>query len=338
MIGVRCKSLVVVLGMMLGNFSFPAFAANTFKGKTVFVVNDKEFTTAAAACGEVARGRQGYSVSGSKDAGDLWLWCELTDTDGNKTDQHYGGARVQCPAHSQNVSGDQCECDEAFVVAGAGCRRASDGGASASAQADAGAGDQSHDRSDSTSSSGHSEDPPKCRTLGAKGNQVESAGAKIEGRKFEDPFTGETHDVSATAKSSSAMATSIRADMGEAEAYRQALQRGEIGLQRPIGANSPGADFITVKRGANGDPEIIVTDVKTTTTGRAPPTPKQSLPKDWIKEVDDAIGRLSLGDSDCAAAIQKVYDTGTWKNQKPRQLHVNYASDSSSGAATISGW
>ncbi|RPI53312.1 MAG: hypothetical protein EHM55_14170 [Acidobacteria bacterium] len=57
----------------------------------------------------------------------------------------------------------------------------------------------------------------------------ESAGARPPGsRQFTDPFSGETYDISATAQTPRSMQTAIRADLGEAQAYRQALMRGEI--------------------------------------------------------------------------------------------------------------
>jgi hypothetical protein len=58
---------------------------------------------------------------------------------------------------------------------------------------------------------------------------LESYGATVPGRRqYKDPFSGINHSISATARSSKAHATAIRADMGEAEAYKEALYlRGE---------------------------------------------------------------------------------------------------------------
>jgi hypothetical protein len=83
--------------------------------------------------------------------------------------------------------------------------------------------------------------------------------------------------VSARAETDRSFITAIRADIGEAEAYKQALhRRGEIGLQRPLGVNVSGVDFITAARNPKGQMEIIVTDVKTraTPTSRFPSAKK----------------------------------------------------------------
>lgn len=93
---------------------------------------------------------------------------------------------------------------------------------------------------------------------------------------------------SATARSPKAFATAIRADLGETEAYKEALhKRGEIGLQRPMGANVRGSvDFITAVKNLQGnDVEIVITDVKTTTAGRKSPKPKTYIPGTWQVEV-----------------------------------------------------
>jgi hypothetical protein len=98
---------------------------------------------------------------------------------------------------------------------------------------------------------------------------IESKGAQVPGRSrmHTDPFTNLQSPISATAATPQSLRTAIRADIGESEGYKAALQRGEIGLQRPMGANVPGVDFITAPSDGS---EIIVTDVKRARSGDSP--------------------------------------------------------------------
>jgi hypothetical protein len=164
---------------------------------------------------------------------------------------------------------------------------------------------------------------------------MESAGAtKPTTRFYDDPFTGERLPISATAQTSRSLWTGIRADIGEVAAYNEALARGEIGLQKPFGANVSGADFITaVPDGQGGITEIIVTDAKTSGVGRFP-TPETQLKSTWVDEVEAAIApdRLDLGDPNLEAAVRAAYQQG---QVRLRQLNVDY---SPNGQATITGW
>jgi len=102
--------------------------------------------------------------------------------------------------------------------------------------------------------------------------------------------------VSARAETDRSFITAIRADIGEAEAYKQALhRRGGIGLQRPLGVNVSGVDFITAARNPKGQMEIIVTDVKTraTPTSRFP-SAKKTIPGTWSSEADQATSAARL--------------------------------------------
>jgi hypothetical protein len=171
------------------------------------------------------------------------------------------------------------------------------------------------------------------------GNILESTGAAVPGRRpYTDPFTGVVtpYSISATARSPKAYATAIRADLGEAEAYKEALhKRGEIGLQRPMGANVRGVDFITAVKNPHGNIEIVITDVKTTTTGRRAPTPKTYIPRTWQMEVQEAIARLKLNDPNLEIKIREAYKLG---RVRLRQLHVNYAPDPAHGMGKTTGW
>jgi hypothetical protein len=147
-----------------------------------------------------------------------------------------------------------------------------------------------------------------------------------------DPFTGLQFPISGRASSPRALRTAIRADIGESEAYKQALSRGEIGLQRPMGANVPGVDFITaILDKETGFAEIVVTDVKTTEVGRFP-RPKHTLPGTWEAEVAEALNRLSLNDLPLENQIRAAFQQG---RVRMRQLNANY---SRAGKGVITGW
>jgi len=177
---------------------------------------------------------------------------------------------------------------------------------------------------------------PKSAPTGAK--PLESEGAIKPGsgsRTHTDPFTGETNSIMATAKTERSMITSIRADVAESQAYGTALQKGEIGLQRPTGANVQGADFITatLREGSATEVDfVIATDVKATTTGRVP-VPKATMPGSWRVEVNNAVapGRLKLGNPVLEDAIRAAVKAG---RVRLRQVSVNY---SSAGQGSITG-
>jgi Domain of unknown function (DUF4157) len=149
----------------------------------------------------------------------------------------------------------------------------------------------------------------------------ESAGAAERGGTFQ----------SASAQTPRSMNTAIRADLGESEAYKAALKNGEIGLQRPGGANVPGADFITAAEGPEGM-EVIVNDAKTSSVGKFPAPKGPGVKAAWQVEVDDAIARMDLGDPVLEARIREAYEAG---NVWLRQLNVNY---SPAGGGAITGF
>jgi hypothetical protein len=151
---------------------------------------------------------------------------------------------------------------------------------------------------------------------------LESSGASPRGSTF----------VSATANTGRAIKTSIYADIGEAQGYKAALTRGEIGLQRPQGANVPGPDFITAYR-IRGQMRILVTDVKTSTIGQFP-NAANTMPSSWLQAVQAAIGprRLGLGNPALEAEIQSAFQAGRITF---RQLNVDY---SPQGQGAIAGW
>ena len=184
---------------------------------------------------------------------------------------------------------------------------------------------------------------------------IESFGSEVPARRtWRDPHGGHELGISATARTDRSVITAIRADIGESEAYKQALLRGEIGLQRPMGANVRGVDFITaVLDGKGGIKEIICSDVKTSVRG-AFPTPKQTLPGDWRNEVKGAVGRLKLrvvttdvtstafpvphaahSPADLARLEQQIVDALAGDRIRLRQLNANY---SSAGQGIIVGW
>ncbi len=164
---------------------------------------------------------------------------------------------------------------------------------------------------------------------------VESSGASVPMRRiYTDPFSGVTYEVSATAGTSRSLVTSIRADIGEVEAYRAALGRREIGLLRPGGANVPGVDFITAVRDSRGGiAEVLANDAKTSIRGVFP-TPRTTVPAAWMTEIQNAVapGRLNLGN---AALERQVRDAVAQGRVRLRQLNVDY---SPAGQGTVTGW
>lgn len=164
----------------------------------------------------------------------------------------------------------------------------------------------------------------------------ESEGARVRvGDEIVDPFSGEVlGEASASARTGRSMSTAIRADMGESAAYNAALRRGEIGLQRPGGANVRGPDFLTAEVDANGHvTRLIVTDAKSSVRGRFP-SPASSMPSSWNAELQQAIapGRLRLGDAALEAEVRQAFAQG---RVSLRQLNVDY---SPAGQGNITGW
>ena len=168
---------------------------------------------------------------------------------------------------------------------------------------------------------------------------LESAGAVKPGsvtRTHTDPFTGETYQIMATAQTERSVITSIRADVAEMDAYKEALfVQKEIGLQRPTGANVAGSDFITavLRPGTRKVLVVIANDVKASIRGKFP-VPKAAMRGSWQAEIRSAVapGRLNLKDPALEAEIRAAVQQG---RIRIRQLNVNY---STQGQGTITGW
>jgi len=185
---------------------------------------------------------------------------------------------------------------------------------------------------------------------------LESTGAELPARRLhQDPYSQNQYGISAFSRTPRSFMTAIRADIGEDQAYKQALLRGEIGLQRPFGANVPGVDFITaVRDGASGIKEVLCTDVKTSGRGRFP-APKKTIPGTWLSEVQGAVSasrlklKVSVADAasaagsfpmphtpaEVAALEQKIRDAVSQNRVRLRQLNANY---SPAGQGNITGW
>lgn len=136
-----------------------------------------------------------------------------------------------------------------------------------------------------------------------------------------------------TAQTERSVITSIRASVAENEAYKAALARGEIGLQRPGAVNQGGTDFITATFDRTGDAWIVVNDSKASSIGSFP-SPKPSVPLAWMPEVEDAVSasRLNLNDPALEATIRDAFAKG---RVVYRQLNVDY---SPAGQGSITGW
>jgi hypothetical protein len=117
----------------------------------------------------------------------------------------------------------------------------------------------------------------------------------------------------ATSRTARSQVTAIRAQTAEITAYDARLNRGEIGLLAPVGANVPGADYATAVRLPNGDIEIVVIDAKSRVSGTSAfGDVRTSLPTTWSNSVADAIapGRLNLGDPGLEMAIRDAWANG----------------------------
>jgi hypothetical protein len=162
----------------------------------------------------------------------------------------------------------------------------------------------------------------------------ESAGADVwTGEYHVDPFTGERFRIMGRSRTPKSHATATYANKGESLAYQEALNRGEIGLQRPAGANVPGADFITAITDRTRVREVVITDVKASLRGRFP-VPKATIPGNWHAELLDAVStdRLSLSDPVIEEAVREAVTNG---RIRLRQLNVDF---SSSGPGMIKGF
>lgn len=153
-------------------------------------------------------------------------------------------------------------------------------------------------------------------------------------RQVVDPFSGEVlGERSASAQTARSLNTAIRADVGEAAAWRGALERGEIGLKGPTGANVSGGDFFTARVDPGGQVTLIANDVKTSTVGKFP-VPATTIKPTWTAELRAAIQpeRLKLGDAALEDAIRSAFDSG---RVRIRQLNVDF---STAGGGVITGY
>jgi Domain of unknown function (DUF4157) len=155
------------------------------------------------------------------------------------------------------------------------------------------------------------------------GKQVlESANASPRGQTFQ----------SASAATRRSLKTATRPDVGESEGYKAALEKGEIGLERPQGVNVSGrADFITAARDANGKLWIIANDAKTVSSPTSShPTPTELMPSAWRGQVKAAVDRASVGNPALEAELAAAYAAGRVTR---RQVNVDYR-PSGQGAVT----
>jgi hypothetical protein len=142
----------------------------------------------------------------------------------------------------------------------------------------------------------------------------ESVGASPRGPDFQ----------SASAQTERSIHTAIRPDLAETHSYKQLLTNGEIGLERPQGANVPGRpDSVTARENADGSITVFVNDAKGSKSGNFP-EPAPHMPSTWRQQVENAVapGRLDLGDPALEARIQQAVAQG---NIELRQLNVDWS-------------
>lgn len=163
-----------------------------------------------------------------------------------------------------------------------------------------------------------------------EGRVAESAGAAPGGPGI----------ITGRAQTPQSIVTAIIADKGESMGYQAALARGEYGLQRPLGANVPGSDFITASVERVTTPEggltlqatIFLNDAKISGVPRFP-TPAGIAKPSWLAEVQAAVApdRLSLPDGAVEEAIRRAAAEG---RVRLRQVEIDY---SSGYAGTVEG-
>jgi hypothetical protein len=142
---------------------------------------------------------------------------------------------------------------------------------------------------------------------------LESANASPRGSSFQ----------SASAATKRSVKTATRPDVGESEAYKAALAKGELGLERPQGVNVPGrADFITAARDAVGKLWIIGNDAKTVSSASSShPEPAEFMPTPWRAQIKAAVERASFGDPALEAELAAALNAG---RVMLRQVNVDY--------------
>jgi hypothetical protein len=178
------------------------------------------------------------------------------------------------------------------------------------------------------------------------------------GARFLESTKVDRGGISARSRTPESFKQTISADIGESEAYKQALLRGEIGLQRPFSVNAQGPDFVTAVRdgGATCIKEVLCTDVKTSGRGqrtRFPAEKKTPLNDKWKDEVRKAVDKLKLQVrlADAASPIgsfampqtpaeitaleQNIKNAVSEGRMRRRQLNVNY---SAAAQGIITGW
>lgn len=129
----RCWAFLVAVALLAGA-STPADAAGQVRGQKYFELQPgSEYATPLLLCEAVAKENRANTLVSNpyakvvrvKDAGDS-VWCELADSTGNKTDQHYGSARVKCPAGSEPGENLSCNCKDGYDARSGQCVPVSD--------------------------------------------------------------------------------------------------------------------------------------------------------------------------------------------------------------------
>ncbi|HJP89012.1 MAG TPA: hypothetical protein VJ850_08265 [Candidatus Limnocylindrales bacterium] len=175
--------------------------------------------------------------------------------------------------------------------------------------------------------------PAPAASAATSAGPRESAGAAPPGtRQHTDPFTGETAQVTASARAPSAVHGHIRGAGAEFEAYHTALRdHGEIGIQRPGRVNEGGPDFITARVLPNGTVQVIVSDATINLNKRT----YSAVPTRWYGEIDLAVApnRLQLGDPALEAQIRAVVAARVFTM---RNLEIRTSPTATTAA--ITGW
>jgi hypothetical protein len=149
--------------------------------------------------------------------------------------------------------------------------------------------------------------------------------SRTAGSPLTKDFYNEPGDPTGVYKSGSAQTkrsqiTGIQADIGEMQAYKNDLLKGEYGMQQPLGSNVPGADYIMARR-ADGKMWIVVKDAKTSVRGKFS-KPDPHLKKTWLDAAKDAVDRMDFEDKALQKEIQEAFDAGRIIKE---QVNVDYS-------------
>lgn len=150
-------------------------------------------------------------------------------------------------------------------------------------------------------------------------------------KQMVDPFGTIAGGITGQAGTARSVRTAIDASAAEFEVFNRAVfERGEIGIQSAGGANAPGVDFVTARRGPNGLMEVLLNDA----TINLRKKPKTIPPSRWVEEAKEAAkkGRLDIGDAELEEEIRQALEQGR------SRVRTLTATHDQAGNMIVNGW